>query len=125
MERDFTYIDDIVEGGVRVNDRIAQPNPDWSPAHPAPGSSSAPFRIYNIGNNHPVQLLRMVEILEHELGQKARRDFKPMPPGAVARTFADIDAHIDADDFASIPPQDTGHPPSHTWHTPSHKPQPG
>src|SRR3546814_20080012 len=95
MERDFTYIDDIVEGGVRVNDRIAQPNPDWSPAHPDPGSSSAPFRIYNIGNNNPVQLLRMIEILEHELGQKARRDFKTMQPGDVARTFADIDALTD------------------------------
>src|SRR3546814_15877492 len=72
MERDFTYIDDIVEGVVRVNDRIAQPNPDWSPAHPDPGSSSAPFRIYHLGNNNPVQLLRMIEILEHELGQNAQ-----------------------------------------------------
>lgn len=108
MERDFTYIDDIVEGVVRVNDRIAQPNPEWSSARPDPGTSSAPFRIYNIGNNNPVQLLRMIEIIEQELGQKAQRDFKPMQPGDVARTFADIDALTDAVGFAPSTPLETG-----------------
>lgn len=108
MERDFTYIDDIVEGVVRVNDQIAQPNPEWSSARPDPGTSSAPFRIYNIGNNNPVQLLRMIEILEQELGKKAQRDFKPMQPGDVARTFADIDALSDAVGFAPSTPLETG-----------------
>lgn len=108
MERDFTFIDDIVEGVVRVNDQIAQPNPEWSPARPDPGTSSAPFRIYNIGNNNPVQLLRMIEILEQELGRKAQRDFKPMQPGDVARTFADIDALSDAVGFTPSTPLETG-----------------
>ena len=108
MERDFTYIDDIVEGVVRVSDRIAQPDPDWSPLRPDPGTSSAPFRLYNIGNNNPVQLLRMIEILEQALGRKAIRDLQPMQPGDVARTFADIDALSDAVGFAPSTPLEVG-----------------
>ncbi|NGY05402.1 NAD-dependent epimerase [Solimonas terrae] len=108
MERDFTYIDDIVEGVVRVSDRIAQPNPDWSAARPDPGTSSAPFRLYNIGNNNPVQLLRMIEILEQALGRTAIRELQPMQPGDVARTFADIDALSAAVGFAPSTPLATG-----------------
>lgn len=108
MERDFTYIDDIVEGLVRVSDHTARPNPDWSPARPDPGSSSAPFRLYNIGNRHPVPLLQMIAILEQALGRTAQRDLQPMQPGDVPSTYADIDALTDAVGFAPSTPIETG-----------------
>src|ERR671932_958982 len=73
MRRDFTYIDDIVEGVVRVIDRVPEPNPRWSGEHPEPGSSYAPYKIYNIGNNSPVKLLRLIEVLEDSLGRKAEK----------------------------------------------------
>jgi UDP-glucuronate 4-epimerase len=91
MRRDFTYIDDIAEGVVRVMDRVAEPNPAWSGDRPDPGSSTAPYRIYNIGNNQPVELVRFVEILEERLGRKAERVLLPMQAGDVPETYADVD----------------------------------
>ncbi len=89
-KRDFTYIDDIVEGVVRVLDRIAQPDPHWDSGHPDPGSSRAPYRIYNIGSNRPIDLLRYIEVLETCLGRKVEKIMLPMQPGDVADTFADV-----------------------------------
>jgi UDP-glucuronate 4-epimerase len=92
MRRDFTYIDDIVEGVVRVADRIPAADPNWSPTAPDPASSFAPFRVYNIGNNTPVELMRLIAVLEQALGRKAELNFLPMQPGDVPETYADIDA---------------------------------
>jgi UDP-glucuronate 4-epimerase len=91
MRRDFTYIDDIVEGVVRVTDRTPAPNPEWSGDKPDPGTSYAPYRIYNIGNNNPVELLRFIEVLEEKLGRKAVRNLLPIQPGDVPATCADVD----------------------------------
>jgi UDP-glucuronate 4-epimerase len=90
MVRDFTYIDDIVEGVVRVIDRPAQPDPSWNASAPDPARSSAPYRIYNIGNNKPVQLMRYIEVLEKCLGKKAQLEMLPMQPGDVPATMADV-----------------------------------
>jgi UDP-glucuronate 4-epimerase len=89
--RDFTYIDDIVEGVVRSVDRVAAPNEDWSGDAPDPGTSAAPYRLYNIGNNNPVQLMDYIACLEKALGKKAEMNFLPMQPGDVPETYADID----------------------------------
>jgi UDP-glucuronate 4-epimerase len=91
MKRDFTYIDDIVEGIVSLLHRPPSPNPDWDPEHPEPGSSYAPYKIYNIGNNHPVKLTDFIQILEKLIGKKAKMEFLPMQPGDVKETFANID----------------------------------
>ncbi len=91
MRRDFTYIDDIVEGVVRTMDRVAQPNPQWSADDPDPGTSSAAYRIYNIGNNRPVELLHVIATLEACLGKKATKNMLPMQPGDVPETYADVD----------------------------------
>ncbi|MCB1752513.1 MAG: NAD-dependent epimerase [Gammaproteobacteria bacterium] len=88
--RDFTYIDDIVEGVVRVLDRPARPNPDWSGDDPDSASSNAPYRLYNIGNNRPVELSHYIEVLEQCLGLKARKNLLPLQPGDVPDTFADV-----------------------------------
>jgi UDP-glucuronate 4-epimerase len=90
MERDFTYIDDIVEAVVRLVDRIPAPNPNWSGDHPDSATSSAPYRIYNIGNHHPESVLRLVEILENCLGRKADKQFLPMQQGDVPATYSDV-----------------------------------
>ena len=92
--RDFTYVEDIVEGVVRVTDRVPEADPRWDSANPDPASSSAPYRLYNIGSNHPIQLLRYIEVLEDCLGRKAERIMKPLQPGDVPDTFADVDALI-------------------------------
>lgn len=92
MRRDFTYIDDIAEGVIRTADQTAQSNSAWSGAAPDPATSRAPYRIYNIGNNSPVELLRLIEVLEQELGREAQKNFLPMQPGDVPATCADIDA---------------------------------
>jgi UDP-glucuronate 4-epimerase len=89
--RDFTYIDDIVEGVVRVLDRIPEPNPDWSGDHPDSATSTAPYRLYNIGNNQPVELMHYIEVLENCLGIEAQKNMLPMQPGDVRATYADID----------------------------------
>ncbi len=91
MRRDFTYIDDIVEGVLRVMDRVPQPDPQWSGARPDPGTSSAPYRVYNIGNNRPVELLEMISLVEQSLGRTATKNFLPMQPGDVPETYADVD----------------------------------
>ncbi len=87
--RDFTYIDDIVEGVIRSSDQIAVPNSQWSGDDPDPATSSAPFRIFNIGNSQPVQLLEYIEAIETALGKKAIKELKPLQPGDVPDTFAD------------------------------------
>ncbi|MEE9596650.1 MAG: NAD-dependent epimerase [Acidiferrobacterales bacterium] len=96
MIRDFTYIDDIVEGVIRVIDRPAQPEPNWSGDSPDPATSYAPYRVYNIGNNQPVELLRYIRVLEDCLGKKAKMDLMPMQDGDVAATYADVD-NLEAD----------------------------
>ncbi|MDD2308842.1 MAG: NAD-dependent epimerase [Desulfuromonadaceae bacterium] len=91
MQRDFTYIDDIVEGVVRVMGKIPEANHDWNGNAPDPGTSSAPYRIYNIGNNNPVELIRFIEVLENALGMKAEKRLLPLQPGDVCSTYADVD----------------------------------
>jgi UDP-glucuronate 4-epimerase len=91
MRRDFTYIDDVVEAVVRLVDRPAQGDPSWSGAAPDPSRSAAPWRIYNIGNNQPVEVPHVVELIERALGKSARRELLPMQPGDVPETYADVD----------------------------------
>lgn len=91
MRRDFTYIDDIVEGVLRTLDRVPQGNPDWSGDHPDPGTSRAPYRVYNIGNNQPVELMEFVAALEDALGKTAQKRLLPMQAGDVPATWADVD----------------------------------
>ncbi len=90
-KRDFTFVEDIAEGVVRALDRVAAPNPEWTGNSPDPATSSAPFRIYNIGNNAPVDLSRYIEVLEDCLGRKAVKNLLPLQPGDVPDTFADVD----------------------------------
>ena len=108
MERDFTYVDDIVEALVRVGDKPAQPDPEWDSAAPNPSTSSAPYRIYNIGNNAPVKLLKLIEVLETVIAKKAIKNFMPIQPGDVPSTFADIDDLSRAVDFAPRTSIETG-----------------
>lgn len=91
MKRDFTYIDDIVEGMVRLLDRFPLPNEQWDRFHPDPSSSYAPYKIYNIGHNQPVKLLDFIQTLESLLGMEAKKEFLPMQLGDVEATYADID----------------------------------
>ncbi|MBF0369968.1 MAG: NAD-dependent epimerase [Magnetococcales bacterium] len=88
--RDFTYIDDIVEGVIRVLDRVPQGNPQWSGDAPDPATSLAPYRVYNIGNNNPVDLMDYIETLEKRLGKKATMNMLPLQPGDVPDTYADV-----------------------------------
>src|SRR5207249_10745248 len=90
MQRDFTYVDDIVEGVVRVLDRPAASDPNWSGQAPDPATSSAPYRVYNIGNHKPVALMRVIELLEEALGKKAEKRLQPLQPGDVPATYADV-----------------------------------
>jgi UDP-glucuronate 4-epimerase len=92
MRRDFTYVDDIVEGVIRVIDRPAQPNRLWSGDKPDAGSSKAPYRLYNIGNNSPIELQYLVSVLEKALGKTARREYRELQPGDVLETCADVEA---------------------------------
>ncbi len=91
IQRDFTYIDDIIEGIVRTIGQIPQPNPEWDSHHPDPASSSAPFRLYNLGNHQPVELLSLIRILESKLGKKAKLNLMPLQPGDVLTTYANVD----------------------------------
>ena len=91
MQRDFTFVDDIVEGVCRVIDHVPAGEPSWSGVMPDPGTSYAPYRIYNIGNNNPVELLRFIEVLEQALGREARKNLLPMQAGDVPATYADVD----------------------------------
>ena len=88
--RDFTYIDDIVEGVIRILDRPAPPNPDWTSDKPDSATSSAPWRVYNIGNNNPVNLMDYISALEEALGKEAKKEFLPIQPGDVPDTYADV-----------------------------------
>ena len=88
--RDFTYIDDIVEGVIRILDRPAPPNPEWSSENPNSATSSAPWRVYNIGNNNPVNLMDYISALEEALGKEAKKEFLPIQPGDVPDTYADV-----------------------------------
>lgn len=99
MVRDFTYIDDVAEGIVRVIDRPAAPDPSFNPLSPTPSTSRAPYRVFNIGNNHPVNLMRYIEVLEECLGKKAKLDLLPMQPGDVPATVADVSHLHEAVDF--------------------------
>jgi UDP-glucuronate 4-epimerase len=108
MRRDFTYVDDVVESVVRLVDRPAAPNPQWSGDHPDPATSSAPYRIYNIGNNNPVELLHVVAELEKCLGKKAKRELLPMQPGDVPETYADVDDLMRDVGFRPATPVETG-----------------
>lgn len=90
LRRDFTYIDDIVEGVVRVLDRVATPNPEWNGEQPDPGSSQAPYRLYNIGNNNPVELMHFIKVLETTIGIEAQKNYLPMQDGDVPATYADV-----------------------------------
>jgi UDP-glucuronate 4-epimerase len=90
MQRDFTYIDDIVEGVIRVMKNVPEADPDWSPEQPTPSSSCVPYRLYNIGNNQPVALMDFVHAIEDAIGKKAVIDYLPMQPGDVPATYADV-----------------------------------
>jgi len=91
MQRDFTYIDDIIEGVVRVIDKIPEPNPEWSGKIPDPSTSYAPYKLYNIGNNNAVELMHFIEVLEDCLGKKAEKNLLPIQAGDVPATYADVD----------------------------------
>ena len=107
-KRDFTYVGDIAEGVVRTMDRIAQPNSEWNSDAPDPSTSNAPYRIYNIGNNKPVELLRYIEVLEQCLGKKAQKNMLPLQVGDVPDTYADIQALTDAVGFRPATPVEEG-----------------
>ncbi len=108
MRRDFTYIDDIVEGVVRVMTTVPQPDPRWTGDAPDPSSSAAPWRIFNIGNNDPVELLHFIEVIEEAVGEKAVKNLLPMQPGDVPATAADVRALSDAVGFKPSTPIEEG-----------------
>jgi len=106
--RDFTYVDDIVEGVVRVLDSVATANPAWSGETPDPGTSNAPYRLYNIGNNEPVELMRYIEVLEQCLGRTAEKNLLPLQPGDVPDTYADVDDLMRDVGYAPSTPVEVG-----------------
>ena len=108
MMRDFTYIDDIVEGIVRVLDQPATPNPSWDAANPDPGTSNVPYRVYNIGNHSPVELMRFIELLEEKLGKKAIKNMMPIQAGDVPGSFANVDDLMRDTGFSPNTPIETG-----------------
>ena len=108
MQRDFTYIDDIVTGVVRVIDRVPQPDPGWDAVKADPGTSSAPYKLYNIGNNNPARLMTLIEILEKALGRKAEKRMREMQPGDVPATYADVDDLARDVGFKPSTPLETG-----------------
>jgi len=106
--RDFTYIDDIVEGVLRTADKVATPNPDWSGDDPDPATSNAPYRLYNIGNNNPVDLMHFIACIEKALGREAKKNFLPLQPGDVPKTYADVDALVADVGFKPATPIEDG-----------------
>lgn len=108
MQRDFTYIDDIVEGVVRVIDKVATPNEGYDKSAPDPATSYAPYRVYNIGNNEPVELMEFIETIEAAVGKKAEKNMMGMQDGDVVATFANIDALIEAVGFKPATPLNDG-----------------
>jgi UDP-glucuronate 4-epimerase len=108
MQRDFTYIDDIVEGVVRILDRPAQPNANWQSDTPDPGTSPAPYRVFNIGNNNPVKLLDFIGAIETALGKEAVKEMLPIQPGDVAATYANIDDLVEHAGYRPDTPTEVG-----------------
>ncbi len=108
MKRDFTYIDDIVESVARLIPKIPKPNPEWSGMNPDPSSSFAPYRLYNIGNNNPIELSRFIEIIEEKLGKKADKKFLPLQDGDVPENYANVDDLMREIDFKPSTPVETG-----------------
>jgi UDP-glucuronate 4-epimerase len=108
MKRDFTYIDDIVEGVVRVMGKLPEPNPEWDGKQPDPGTSAAPYKIYNIGNNRPVELNDFIAAIEAAIGKSAKKEMCDMQPGDVPATFADIDDLVNDVGFRPDTPIETG-----------------
>ncbi len=108
MQRDFTYIDDIIEGVVRTMGRLPEPNPGWRGDAPDPATSYAPYNIYNIGNNQPVELLEFIKIIESALGRKAQKEFLDIQPGDVVATYADVDDLMKAVGFKPATPLKEG-----------------
>lgn len=108
MRRDFTYVDDIAEGVIRTLDKIPESNPEWSGDRPDPSTSKAPYKIYNIGNNQPVELIRFIEVLEDCLGMKAEKNMLPLQPGDVLATYADVDDLAKDVDFKPSTPIEVG-----------------
>ncbi|HHJ39803.1 MAG: capsular biosynthesis protein CpsI [Methylothermaceae bacteria B42] len=106
--RDFTYIDDIVEGVIRTLDHIATPDSDWSSDRPDPGTSPAPYRLYNIGCHRPVELMRFIEVLEQKLGKEAKKNFLPMQKGDVPATYADVEDLMKDTGYAPTTPIEEG-----------------
>ncbi|MGH9358982.1 MAG: NAD-dependent epimerase [Terriglobia bacterium] len=122
MQRDFTYIDDVAEGVVRVLDRIPEPDPHWSGQHPDPAASTAPYRIYNIGNNQPVELMTLIGVLEAKLGKKAKLIHAPMQPGDAPATCADIDGLVHDLGFNPSTPIEAGIEQFVEWYRNYYKP---
>jgi UDP-glucuronate 4-epimerase len=108
MQRDFTYIDDIVEGIIRVADKTAKPNLAWSGNAPDPGTSNAPYRLYNIGNHRPVELMYLIEVLESYLGKVAKKNFLPLQLGDIPMTYADVDDLVNDVGFKPSTPVEIG-----------------
>lgn len=106
--RDFTFIDDIVEGVIRTLDNPACANPDWSGAKPDPGTSKAPWRVYNIGNQRPIELMKYIAVLEQQLGRQAEKELLPLQPGDVPDTYADVEALISDVGYQPSTPIETG-----------------
>jgi UDP-glucuronate 4-epimerase len=106
--RDFTYLDDIVEGVLRTADRIPQPNPAWNGHKPDPATSAAPYRLYNIGNHNPVELMQFISLIEQAVGREAKKNFLPMQPGDLPATYADVDDLVADVGFAPATPIDVG-----------------
>jgi UDP-glucuronate 4-epimerase len=107
-KRDFTYIDDIVEGVVRVTANIAKTNEAWDSDNPDPATSQAPYRLYNIGNNSPVELMYFIELIEKNLNKKAEKNYLPLQPGDVPETYANVDALIDYVGYSPSTPIESG-----------------
>ena len=121
MQRDFTYIDDIIEGVLRVIDKIPKPNSEWTGEKPDPATSCAPYKLYNIGNNNPVELMRLIEVLENCLGKKATKNLRPIQAGDVPATYADVDDLVRAVDFKPNTPIEKGVKDFVNWYLPYYK----
>ena len=116
MLRDFTYVDDLVEGVARVLDRVPEPDPAWSGDRPNPATSTAPYRLYNIGNTRPVALLDMIGVLEQALGRQAQKIFRDLQPGDVPETYADVEELEAAVDYRPSTPIEIGIPRFVEWY---------
>lgn len=121
MRRDFTYVDDIVEGVIRTSDHTAQPNPNWTGAQPDPGTGAGPYRVYNIGNNTPVELMYLIETLEKCLGKTAVKNMLPMQPGDVPATYANVDDLVNDVGFKPATPIEVGIERFVKWYREYHK----